>query len=56
MSQAAERRRAVEEIRRDKAEHDKRIGVAVPDTRKIEKWSEDVGRRADRQDRERKNR
>lgn len=40
--------RAREDLIRRRAEHDRKSGVAVPDSRKIEQWASETARRVDR--------
>ena len=49
-----DRREAVEKLREDRATHERKTG-ALPDSRKIEQWASEVGRRNDRHDSEGRN-
>jgi len=48
------RREAVKQLQEDRKQHEQKTGTALPDSRKIEQWGADVGRRNDRKDSERK--
>lgn len=51
---ANDRREAVEWLKRQHAEHARKTGQPIPDSRKIEEHCNEVGRRNDAQDREKK--
>lgn len=47
-------RRARDEMTKAKVEQDRRSGVAVPDTRKAERWASEIARRNDRRENDKK--
>lgn len=54
MSASDDRREAVKKLAEDRKVHEQKTGKALPDSRQLEKWAADIGRRNDRQDADKK--